>query len=195
VRDNDDCTPYWFPSQTSAGAVNEDRIVLPIPPGTHWRDAKPVVLPGVKVEPETPLTLPGGALVRPRPEQPKLSVTQKAAIKRSQSKHLAGVPLGKKAVITASGFKYIDRTDYAPELDAPDTFEAPKPKRTPKPRAKNDPKYIAAARELRDRFLEQVNADRLLPGTQGKYDVSRQLQSAPGAAPTELNQTRLLKAA
>lgn len=26
-------TPYWFPSQTTGGAVREDRIVLPIPPG------------------------------------------------------------------------------------------------------------------------------------------------------------------
>ena len=40
-------TPYWFPAKTEAGAIGEDRIVLPIPPGTHWRDAKPTVLPGL----------------------------------------------------------------------------------------------------------------------------------------------------
>ena len=28
-----------------AGAIREDRLVLPIPPGTHWSDAKPLILP------------------------------------------------------------------------------------------------------------------------------------------------------
>lgn len=58
------------------------------------------------------------------------------------------------------------------------------------PRQKNDPQHVAAARELRDRFLVKANSDPgfLLP--QGKYDVSRQLD----AAPTELKQTPLLKA-
>ncbi|MGB7157722.1 MAG: hypothetical protein WBD40_06625 [Tepidisphaeraceae bacterium] len=36
---------------------------------------------------------------------------------------------------------------------------------------------VAKARELRDRYLEQVN-DRLLLASSGKYDVSRGLQSA-----------------
>jgi hypothetical protein len=55
----------------------------------------------------------------------------------------------------------------------------------------HDPQYIAAARELRDRYLEEVNSDRLLPGATGKYDVSRQLP----AAPTNLNTVPLLNAA
>ena len=187
VRDNDDAggAPYWFPSQTSAGAVGEDRIVLPIPPGTHWRDAKPLVLPGFTVEPEMPLTLPGGAKVRPRPENPKVPIAKRMAIIRSESKHLKGVPPGKAAVFSGGKIQYIDRADYVPEP------EPEKPKRVSKPRAKNDPKYIAAARELRDRYLEQINGDRLLPSAHGKYDVSRQLQ----AAPTELKQIPLLKAA
>jgi GNAT superfamily N-acetyltransferase len=45
IRAGDCQTPYWFPSQTTGGSIREDRIVLPIPPGTHWSDAKPVVLP------------------------------------------------------------------------------------------------------------------------------------------------------
>ena len=206
VRGNDEGagnsggTPYWFPSQTSAGAVGEDRIVLPIPQGTHWRDAKPLVLPGIPVEPEVPLgaTLPGGQPVRVRPDtgQPKLTRAQRAVIMRSQSKHLGGVPLGKKAVLRGGRIKYINRPDYVPELDAPEELMEPaKPKRprNSQPRAKNDPKYIAAARELRDRYLEQINTpgERLLPAAHGKYDVSRQLESAP----TQLKQTPLLKAA
>jgi hypothetical protein len=60
----------------------------------------------------------------------------------------------------------------------------------PKVRHENDPKLIAAARELRDKYLEQVNSpggEMLLPRACGKYDVSRQL--APGATPMELKQT------
>ena len=180
VRGDDTTTPYWFPSLTKSGAVREDRIVLPIPPGTHWRDCKPVVLPGIEVKPELPKTLPGGAPIRLRPEQPQYSAAQKAVMRRAQSRHLKGVPLGKKAIITRSGIKYVDRTDYVPELDAPDVLdEAPKPKKQPKPRAKNDPKLVAAARELRDKYLEQINTTPLLPA--GKYDVSRALPG-PGAA-------------
>src|SRR5688500_91815 len=45
IRAGDTTTPWWFPSQTSGGAMMEDRLVFPIPPGTHWSDAKPIVLP------------------------------------------------------------------------------------------------------------------------------------------------------
>src|SRR4051812_21098875 len=46
IRAGDETTPWWFPSQTTGGSIREDRIVLPIPPGTHWSDAKPLILPG-----------------------------------------------------------------------------------------------------------------------------------------------------
>ena len=45
---------------------------------------------------------------------------------------------------------------------------------------KNDPKHVAAARELRDRWLERVNADPSLLASGGKYDVSKAL-AAPAA--------------
>ena len=201
IREGDDVTPYWFPSQTENGAVGEDRIVLPIPPGTHWRDAKPLVLPGIPGVPQqrsedsdrtsAQKVLPGGAPVRPRDAadtRPKLTAAQKAVIHRTQSKHLGGVPLGKKAVLTASGIKYIDRTDFVPELDTPQELAPPvKPKRTPKPRAKNDPKFIKAARDLRDKFLEQVNSGQWLPVSDAaKYDVCRALPTpceAPALTP------------
>jgi hypothetical protein len=47
--------------------------------------------------------------------------------------------------------------------------------KTPRVKVKNDPEHVTAARELRDRYLEQVNSQRLLASTQGKYDVSRAL--------------------
>src|SRR5436190_21538737 len=56
----DTTTPYWFPSETRGGMMNEARLVLPIPPGTHWMDAKPTILPSTRrdgtVEPKK---LPG----------------------------------------------------------------------------------------------------------------------------------------
>jgi len=124
------------------------------------------------------------------PEQPKISHEKKVQIARSQSKHLKGTPLGKCAVLCSGGkVKYVDRADYVAEPEP----EKPKRPRNAKPRAKNDPKHIAAARELRDRYLEQINTpgERMLPAAHGKHDVSRQLQ----AAATELKHTPLLKAA
>jgi hypothetical protein len=48
-------------------------------------------------------------------------------------------------------------------------------KRPKQARVKNDPKLIAAARELRDRWLEKVNENPSLLLPSGKYDVSRAL--------------------
>jgi hypothetical protein len=90
------------------------------------------------------------------------------AIVRSQSKHLKGLPPGKAAVVTANGIKYVDRGDYVPEP------EPEKPKKPRKPRQKNDPEFVAKARELRDKYLEQVNSGMLLPpSSEAKYRVSR----------------------
>ena len=50
-----------------------------------------------------------------------------------------------------------------------------KPQRETKPQPKADPKLIAAARELRDRWMEEINAGRYLPEANGKYEVARQI--------------------
>ena len=163
VRADDATTPYWFPSQTKNGALREDRLVLPIPPGTHWRDAKPIILPGMQ---------PGGApqptLPPTRPAATRKPFVPKVPVVSSPSKHLKQLPPGKAAVVTAGGIRYVDRGDYVPEP------QPAKPKRPPKPRQKNDPKLVSAARELRDRYLEHVNSG-VLP-SQGKYDVGRALE-------------------
>jgi hypothetical protein len=69
---------------------------------------------------------------------------------------------------------------------APPAVEEPKAEKPPahkREKRKNDPKLVAAARELRDRWLEQVNADpsSLLP--QAKYAVNRALSElrSPGS--------------
>src|SRR4051812_7430811 len=38
-------TKWWYPSQTNQGAIREDRLVFPIPPGVHWKDVQAVVVP------------------------------------------------------------------------------------------------------------------------------------------------------
>src|SRR5688500_8514987 len=45
INADDQTTPYWFPSKTESGAIREDRLVFPIPPGTHWTEVKAVQLP------------------------------------------------------------------------------------------------------------------------------------------------------
>ena len=54
-------------------------------------------------------------------------------------------------------------------------------KRERKPKVKNDPKLAAASRELRDWYLEQVNAGRGMIGSQGKYTVARALPTPQSA--------------
>ena len=56
-----------------------------------------------------------------------------------------------------------------------------KPKRQRKEKIKNDPKFVSAARELRDRWLEQVNSGQYLPEAAGKYEVSKTLSDVDGS--------------
>ena len=72
----------------------------------------------------------------------------------------------------------------------PKPIPAPKPQREKRKAQKNDPKLVAAARELRDRWLEKVNSGGADGGAElisdGKYDITRQIESS---------QQRLLPAA
>ena len=58
-----------------------------------------------------------------------------------------------------------------------------KPIKTKKPKAekikrKADPKLISAARELRDRWLEQVNSGANQLPASGKYEIGRSLEGS-----------------
>jgi hypothetical protein len=65
--------------------------------------------------------------------------------------------------------------------------------REKKQKVKNDPKLVAAARELRDRWMEKVNAEGLmLPAA--KYDVSHQIE-APATDAQRTLSPRFLTAA
>jgi hypothetical protein len=165
IRAGDETTPYWFPAQTSSGSIREDRLVLPIPPGTHWSDAKPIVLPGLS------------AFEGPGMEKRlEISDQRSEARKRKSAKSGLTSDLRPLTSIKAGGLKFVVQTETAiavkPKRACPE-----RSRREPKPKVKNDPKYVAAARELRDRWLEQVNADPSSLLSDGKYDVNRALES------------------
>ena len=160
--------PYWFPSQTSNGRLGEARLVLPIPPGSHWSDAMPCVLPGV---------LPGV------PGEKSEIRGQKSEIRDQRRRK----PKAKTAAPRAPGARPSQGLWFAPPPGSapPPEMSLEKPKRQKPPRQKNDPKLIAAARELRDRYLEELNSGvALLPGGCGKYDVSRPGTLAAGSGGT-----------
>ncbi|TVQ50951.1 MAG: hypothetical protein EA377_13570, partial [Phycisphaerales bacterium] len=157
IREGDTETPYWFPSETTGGAVKENRLVLPIPPGTHWSDAKPAVLPGMERIGEKQLESDKEKKSRPKKESKPVHIDRPASLK-------------------AGGLRF----GPPPEEVEAQKAETAKRKAEKKPKQKNDPKLVAAARELRDRYIEQINEGLLLPPSAcGKYDVSRALEAAP----------------
>jgi GNAT superfamily N-acetyltransferase len=150
IREGDVSTPYWFPSKTDGGMMREDRIVLPIPPGVHWKDPMPILIPEVqKALPEPGKELSGkgsraaGGDLKPRKTKAQVQTRQP----------LRGL-------------------SFAPVKAVVEKPKAAKPKRE---KVKADPKHVAAARELRDRYLEQFNSGLILPA--GKYAVGRVLEA------------------
>ncbi|HEV7300795.1 MAG TPA: hypothetical protein VGN72_15625 [Tepidisphaeraceae bacterium] len=176
IRQGDEVTPWWFPSKTAGGAMNEDRIVLPIPPGVNWRDAMPVVLPEGEGMPNVECQLPDEkkAVERRRVD----SSNRKSAIANRQSVKPAvrarvqfGPPVMEQTEAAAS--------EVVGESPALQTTAMAVVKAKPQRKAKKaDPRLIAAARELRDRWLDEVNAGRFVG--QGKYDVTRVMSGSEG---------------
>jgi hypothetical protein len=166
--------PYWYPFQTNAGAIREDRIVFPIPPGVHWQDVR-----AVEVARAT-----GPCLDQ---QKERMGGSPMPRTKKPRPQHGAG----QVAIIVGGRVKYVDRPGVKPATPAPMTVttELAKPvkaKRDKPPKAKIDPTYLAAARELRDRWMERVNDDALLlPAPRGTYDVSRALP-----VPAKCDQTK-----
>ena len=133
----------------------EDRLVFPIPPGKHWSDEMPRILPAeatLKLEARSTKEIPN----------PKSKVQNEKPV---------------QSTLGGWGFS-------AP---APPKAQRTRPKRTQ--HMKNDPALVAKTRQLRDRYLESVNAGRMLPQTDAKYQVSKALRAPEQAA------SRLLPAA
>jgi hypothetical protein len=153
IRQGDTTTPWWFPSKTTGGAVREDRIVLPIPPGSHWSDAKPLILPTVIAAEGTD----GEAKQLPAP-------------KRTKAKQ--ETPVAMPAPVGGNGLRFAIPLQGEVLVDIkPGKAKKEKP---PKVKRAADPRMESAARELKDRWLEQLNEMPLLPC--GKYEVSRMIE-------------------
>lgn len=151
IREGDATTPWWFPSETKGGSMMADRLVFPLAPGTHWSDAQPIVLPGDTHRDDRA----DGEVKRIDGRNRRRDVKAEALIESKQEK---SAPLGGGLRFGAAPVKETTPTKQA----------APR-----KPKAKNDARFVAAARELRDRYLEHVNIDPTCLLSDGKYALER----------------------
>lgn len=180
---------WWFPSQTGGGAIREDRIVLPIPPGTHWSDAKPRIFPEVS-----------GLIASAAAERKALEAPKRAARRAEQQRRKEAEQARAEAIEARSGTVAAGGLRFGPPAAKPtaETGKADESSGKAKPAGakpagknksaapKNDPRLVAAARELRDRWLEHAA---MHPGLieQGnsaarRYDVGRTIQPASSAS-------------
>ena len=67
---------------------------------------------------------------------------------------------------------------WAPPAEPAPARREPKREPSPKPARKNNPRLIAAARELRDRYLDALANDPSVLMPRGKYDLARALPAA-----------------
>ena len=186
IREGDERTAWWFPSKTAGGALNEDRIVLPIPHGVNWRDEMPRVLPEGEVDShrEDAKDAKGAKQIEEVKHGRAARGTRKAGDRKLE------IEDGKSSKrVVQFGPPRVEKVEAVKEeVAVKEKIE--KPKRV---KAKADPKMVAAARELRDRWLDAVNSGQAsvaLPA--GKYEVSRQI--AVGEA-VDGQRGRLLEAA
>ena len=196
IRPGDTTSDWWFPSTTNGGAVRGDRIVLPIPPGVHWSDEMPVILPEAEVE-EEPAALPERKPKRTlrKKAEPEAEADDAPAVKpsfsdlgrlRLERAHIEQrVRRGELPAHALNEAIEAERRAAAPPTKA----KRPAAKPRPKPAKKADPRHVALARELRDKWLEQANAEPGLLVSHAKYDVARQL------APTAERSVEALPAA
>ena len=170
IRRGDAATPWWFPSKTAGGSLREDRIVLPIPPGVKWSDDLPRLYPQLRTLSIGDCQLPNEAVAVKR-----VSLNRQLAIKTPRS--LPAPPVRRNGLM----FDIPQPGEALPEDQKP---ARAKKEKVAKAKRAADPRLAAAARELRDRWLEQVNAGRgevALPA--GKYEVSRAIGEGDRAGP------------
>ena len=175
ITEGDDVTPWWYPFQTNGGAMRADRLAFPIPPGTHWSEVEAAAVPMVDADGNAVKALPAAKKPR-RKAKPKVEA-----------------PAMEKVTVCVSGkVRTIERpvnaTPFAPTM-APTPAPAPPPVETtelakaeePKEVVKVDPRFVKLNRELRDRYLEHLNAEPELLPMLGKYDATRSLPRASPA--------------
>ena len=176
ITDGDETTPYWYPFQTNGGAMRADRLAFPIPPGTHWSEVEAVAVPMVDADGKAVMALPAAKKVR----------------RKAESKRPAAPTMETVTVCVGGKMKTIKRPVNATPFAAPTPAPAPPPppppvettamaRAEPGPVVKVDPRFVTLNRELRDRYLERLNAEPDALPTLGKYDATRALLDAPAA--------------
>jgi GNAT superfamily N-acetyltransferase len=188
-------TPYWYPSQTNAGALREDRLALPIPAGVKWSDEMPRIVPeaGDQRSEVRDQVSEGRSRALPTSAPPPPTVGPSTNVKKRKRGERF------RAAVTTNGMRW--RQGNEAEAGTPMVAAAARPivEKSPKPerrKAKFDPKHVALARELRDRYLEEVNSGRIqLDASRAKYDVCRRLSGPAGEAEPLIMPVRLLDAA
>ena len=155
VHQGDGCD-WWYPSQTTGGSIREDRLVLPIPPGSDWAESRPLLLPGMRDAKQI---------------EADAKTAKPARQRRARAPKPPTVDCGN---IASGGFRFA-----AARVPVPPT-EVVKPVK--KPAEKNDPALVRKVRTLRDVYLAEINNGGLTLDGEGKYDVSRALPAQGAVA-------------
>ena len=173
INEGDETTAWWYPSVTGSGAIREDRLVLPIPEGQHWSEARPRVLPeapAVEEELVDDPAVPEKDLVGAKrwPE----GVTEVEGQLFRKGKRLMTGEMIRIAAGAGPGGLYM--VPAGVECVAALPRPLPRRRKKAKRKAKHDPELAAWVRDLRDMWLEHVNdGRRLLPDSE-RYAVSRE---------------------
>lgn len=190
IRTGDTETEYWYPNKTSGGQIGEDRIVVPIPPGTHWSDAKPTIIPGVTGVNDVPMYQEPPELPAALEEEIKELSKRKTKQPAKQKDVSVGRP---KNLVSRGGLRSPTPSQVAAkkaaaqrqkeEEERQEKLKAARKAKRKRQKRKYSDAFIAAAREFRDRFLEsahQPGNEGLIALPQGKYEVSRAIEGPAG---------------
>ncbi len=171
IRGKDDAVNWWFPAKTEAGAMNADRLALPIPPGVHWSEVEPIEVPlqGAVIGAEKQLE--GDCPQSPRSSA---SARPRSKVKIERAPLMGGLRFAQPKPVEEAKIEV-------------------KKQRVKKPKIKLDPKFIAASRELRDRYLEEVNENGFKLESVGKYELVRNTPH-PSLSQKERGNAKLLAA-
>jgi ribosomal protein S18 acetylase RimI-like enzyme len=160
IVEGDTESKWWYPSKTDGGQMREDRLALPIPPGSHWSEPMPVIAPAVEEPPKQ---------IAKKPRAAKAKPTVPPSVQKKAPLQFGPPPTG--ASLTA--------VEPQP-VEVPTVVEKqPKSQKNKTPPV--DPKLITQARELRDRYLEQVNRPEhaALLESRARYAVAKLLPTGP----------------
>ena len=188
VNAGDEATPYWYPFQTSGGAMRADRLAFPIPPGVHWSEVSAVAVPKIDAD-GRPVEAAAKVLAGPRRRAARKAVAPAPATLRIfVGGKFKTIPMPRNVAATRAD------TVPSPAAEAEATTALAVAGTAPPPVHRVDPRFLAANRDLRDKYLERLNAEPWLLPSAGKYDVARLPTGDASDASTLPDARRLLAA-